>query len=131
MGSQQSARRSWTAAAVAASGMVLALHASDPANFRPDGVFKGSTLAGWHVVGDANWKAQNGELIGTAKPGTNGGWLVMNQSFQDMQLYMNYKCVGDCKSGVLLRARKTPDGGMAGVYVSLTQGDTAPYSVAL
>ena len=43
-----------------------------PPNFKPDGAFKGSALAGWHVVGDADWTAQNGEIIGKAKPGTNG-----------------------------------------------------------
>ena len=49
----------------------------------------------------------------------------MDKSFQDVQLYMNYKCTGECKSGVLLRGQKTPDGGMKGVYVSMSDGDTA------
>ena len=89
--------------------MALGLSAADPANFKPDGAFKGSTLTGWHVLGDAEWTASNGELIGKAKPGTNGGWLVMDKAFQDVQLYMNYKCTGECKSGVLLRA--TEDAG--------------------
>lgn len=111
--------------------MALGLRAADPANFKPDGSFKGSTLAGWHVVGDADWSAQNGELIGKAKPGTSGGWLVMDKSFQDVQLYTNYRCAGDCKSGVLFRARKAADGGMTGVYVSLSDGDTNAYSVTL
>src|SRR4051812_50059359 len=91
----------------------------------------GSTLAGWHVMGDAAWKAQNAELVGTAKPGGNGGWLVMDRSFQDVQLYASYRCTGACTSGVLLRAQKTPDGGMSGVYVSLTDGDTASYAVTI
>jgi hypothetical protein len=118
-----------TTAAVAA--MVLGLHAADPKNWKPDGVFKGSALTGWRVVGDADWSAQNGELIGKAKPGTNGGWLVMDKSFQDVQLYMSYKCTGECKSGVLLRAKKTADGGMQGVFASLAPGDTNYYSVTL
>src|SRR4051812_49710723 len=91
----------------------------------------GSTLAGWHVMGDAAWKAQNAELVGTAKPGGNGGWLVMDKSFQDVQLYASYRCTGACTSGVLLRAQKTPDGGMSGVYVSLTEADTASYALTI
>src|SRR4051812_3766515 len=91
----------------------------------------GSTLAGWHVMGDAAWKAQNAELVGTAKPGGGGGWLVMDKSFQDVQLYASYRCTGACTSGVLLRAQKMPDGGMSGVYVSLTEGDTASYAVTI
>jgi 3-keto-disaccharide hydrolase/FG-GAP-like repeat len=123
--------RSLAIAGVAIGAAGLGLLAAGPANFKPDGTFTGSTLAGWHVVGDATWKAQNGELVGTAKPGTSGGWLVMDKSFQDVQLYANYRCTGDCKSGVLLRAQKTPDGGMTGVFVSLTEGDTGVYSVTL
>jgi hypothetical protein len=109
----------------------LGLHAADPAHFKPDAKFTGSTLTGWHVVGDAEWTAQNGELVGKAKPGTSGGWLMMDKGFQDLKLYLNFRCTGECKSGVLLRAHKTPDGGMEGVYVSLTDGDTGAYSVRL
>ena len=32
-------------------------------SFRPDGAIKGSTLAGWHTVGSADWKALNGEVV--------------------------------------------------------------------
>ena len=118
-----------TAAVTAATALVT--NAAGPANFKPDGRVTGSTLAGWHVLGDADWKNQNGELVGTAKPGGSGGWLVMDKSFQDVQLYASYRCTGACTSGVLLRAQKTSDGGMSGVYVSLTEGDTASYAVTI
>ena len=116
---------------VAVAATALVIDASGPANFKPDGMVTGSTLAGWHILGDADWKAQNGELVGTAKPGGNGGWLVMDKGFQDVQLYASYRCTGACTSGVLLRAQKTADGGMTGVYVSLTDGDTASYAVTI
>ena len=64
--------RSIAIAAACTVGLVLGVRADDPPNFKPDGAFKGSALAGWHVVGDADWTAQNGEIIGKAKPGTNG-----------------------------------------------------------
>ena len=118
-------------AAACTVGLVLGVRAADPPNFKPDGAFKGSALTGWHVVGDADWSAQNGEIIGKAKPGTNGGWLVLDKSFQDVQLYLNYQCTGECKSGLLLRAKKAADGSMTGVFVSLADGDTGYYSVAL
>jgi hypothetical protein len=117
--------------AVVMTAKGLVTNAAGPANFKADGMVTGSTLAGWHILGDADWKAQNGELVGTAKPGGSGGWLVMDKSFQDVQLYANYRCTGVCTSGVLLRAQKTPDGGMSGVYVSLTDGDTASYVVTI
>ena len=123
--------RSIAIATACTSALVLGVRAADPPNFRPDGTFKGSALTGWHVVGDADWTAQNGEIIGKAKPGTNGGWLVLDKRFQDVQLYLNYKCTGECKSGVLLRAKKAADGSMTGVFVSLADGDTGYYSLAL
>ena len=36
-------------------------------SFRPDVRFTGSTLAGWHTLGDADWRAQDGEIVGTPK----------------------------------------------------------------
>src|SRR5688572_13923327 len=123
--------RSIAIAAACTVGLVLGVGAADPPNFKPDGAFKGSTLTDWQVVGDAVWTAQNGEIIGKAKPGTNGGWLVLDKRFQDVRLYLNYKCTGECKSGVLLRAKKAADGGLTGVFVSLADGDTGYYSVGL
>jgi len=122
--------RSFAVAVAAVAAMVIGIHAQRPANFIPDGAVKGSALTGWHVVGDADWKAENGELVGKAKPGANGGWLVMDKSFQDVEVFTNYRCTGACTSGVLLRAQKTAAGGLSGVYVSLTDGDLASYAVA-
>ena len=52
-------------------------------SFVPDWTFKGSTLTGWHTVGQADWKAVNGELVGTPKS-PDGGWLLLDKSFQDV-----------------------------------------------
>ena len=108
--------------------LMLPVFAAGP-TFRPDVIFKGSALTGWMPVGDADWKAQNGEIIGTPKqPG--GGWLILDKSFQDVAVFSNVTCTGGCKTGVLLRAEKTGDG-MKGIYVSLTEGDLLSYAVKL
>src|SRR5262245_14126100 len=109
----------------------IRLGAADPPEFKPDGSFKGSTLTGWHVVGAADWRAENGELVGRARPGGSGGWLVMDKSFQDLMLYANLRGDGACKTGGLLRGEKTANGRMEGIYVSLTDGDFASYVVTL
>src|SRR5262245_12507577 len=121
-------RRVSVAIVLLCSALVWSLNAAGP-TFRPDVVFKGSTLTGWAPLGDAEWKAQNGEIIGTPKqPG--GGWLVLDKSFQDVAVFSNVTCTGGCKAGILLRAEKTPEG-MKGVYVSLTEGDLLSYAVTL
>jgi hypothetical protein len=99
-------------------------------SFIADTTFKGSSLSGWHVVGQADWRAQDGEIIGTTKPGGSGGWLMLDRSYQDFGLYASFRCTGGCKTGVLLRAEQTPQG-MKGIYVSLTDGDVGAYRVTL
>ena len=81
------------------------------------------------MLGDAAWRAENGEYVGTAK-GPNGGWLVLDQSLQDTGFFAHFKCDGGCKSGVMLRAEKTPTG-FKGVYVALTGEDVASYAMTL
>ena len=97
-------------------------------NFVPDVVFKGNSLAGWHKLGQSEWHAEDGEIIGS--PRENGGWLVLDKGYQDIAFYASFRCAGACKSGVLLRAEKTADG-MKGVFVSLAEGDVAGYDVTL
>ena len=85
-------------------------------SFIPDGKFQGSTLAGWHVLGQAVWGADDGDLIG--KGNDSGGWLVLDRSYQDTGLYTSFRCIGSCDTGVLLRLHKTADG-MQGTYLSI------------
>src|SRR3989440_10932439 len=77
-------------------------------NFVPDYVFKGSALTGWHKLGQADWRAENGEIVGVPKE--NGGWLVLDKAYQDVAIAASFRCAPGCKTGVLLRAEKTPDG---------------------
>jgi hypothetical protein len=99
-------------------------------DFIPDATFKGSSLSGWHPLGAADWRAENGEIIATPKQ-ESGGWLVLDKGYQDVQFYASFRCSGPCRAGVLLRGGKTPDGGMKGVYVSLNDGDVGSYDLVL
>jgi hypothetical protein len=98
--------------------VALALVVASGPSFRPTTTFKGSSLAGWHSLGDATWTAVNGEITGTPK-GLSGGWLVLDQSFQDVGFFATYRCSAGCVTGVLIRAEKTPAGGMKGVLLTL------------
>src|SRR5882757_8817074 len=114
----------------AISGFIVLTAWAESPNFIPDTTFKASSLAGWHSLGQADWSAQNGELAGKAKPGGNGGWLVLDKSYQDIGFFASFHCTGECKTGVLLRAEKTADG-MKGLYVSLTGEDLSLNRVTL
>ncbi len=127
----------WTSrsvrAAAAAAAFVLLLTPFPRAasrNFAPDAVFTGSSLTGWRTLGPAAWRAANGEITGTATAAT-GGWLVLDRSYQDVAFSAEFRCAAGCKAGILLRGEKTPDGGMKGIFVSLTEGDLGSSRVTI
>jgi hypothetical protein len=81
------------------------------------------------MLGHASWRADNGEITGKAEM-QDGGWLVLDKSYQDIKFYTEFRCAGNCDAGVLLRTVKTPEGGWKGVYVSLS-GDGGSYDLTL
>jgi hypothetical protein len=93
-------------------------------NFAADGAFTGSSLAGWRPVGGASWRAENGEIVATAK---SGGWLLADKSYEDVAVVAAFRCTGACNTGVLVRAEPTADGGTKGIFVSVTGEDRASY----
>ena len=82
------------------------------------------------TIGQADWKMQNGEITGTAKPGGKGGWLLLDHSYQDVGFNALFRCAPGSRTGVLFRAEKTPQG-MKGIFVSLAADDVTAYRVTL
>jgi hypothetical protein len=62
--------------------------------------FNGTSLAGWHPRGAAQWRVANGEIVGSAAGGA--GQLVLDKSYQDFVVEFAFQCQ-DCEAGVLLR----------------------------
>lgn len=98
-------------------------------SFLPDHTFKGSSLNGWHTLGDVNWQANNGELVGKTKAGSKGGWLVMDSAYQDVAFHALFKATGNSETALLFRTEKTADG-YRGVLLSL-KDSIVPYLVLL
>ena len=120
---------SLAAAAVAAAAFASIIHGASK-NFAPDVVFTGSSLTGWQPIGQSTWRAENGEIIGTPTA-AGGGWLLANKPYQDVAVFASFRCAAGCQTGVMLRAEKTADGGLKGVFVSFNEGDLAAYRVTL
>ena len=99
-------------------------------SFMPDNTFKGSSLKGWHTMGDVEWQAKDGELIGKTKANSNGGWLVMDNGYQDIGFHALFKSTGNSETALLFRMEKINDG-YRGVLLSLKKDDVTPYSVIL
>ena len=69
---------------LALAGMGLLMRpASANRNFLPDWTFQGSSLGAWRTLGDANWRAENGEIVGTPRTPA-GGWLILDRPLQDV-----------------------------------------------
>src|SRR2546426_721432 len=68
----------------------ISVYGQGPASFKPTAAVPATSLSGWHQLGEATWKADRGELIGT--PAGDGGWLVLDKGLQDLQYYSNFKC---------------------------------------
>ncbi|HUB32281.1 MAG TPA: FG-GAP-like repeat-containing protein [Bryobacteraceae bacterium] len=119
------------AAAIAICALFAISGFTEGPTFRADYRFSGTALTGFHPLGAADWKVQNGEIVGTPKSAA-GGWLLLDgKEFQDTQIYASVKCVAGCKAGILMRAEKTPDGGMKGLLMSVTEDDLLPYLVRI
>ncbi|MBV9268409.1 MAG: DUF1080 domain-containing protein, partial [Acidobacteriaceae bacterium] len=115
---------------VAAAGIVLSMrpaHANK--NFVPDWTFKGSSLGNLRTLGDANWRAENGEIVGRPLTAA-GGWLILDMPLQDVQFASIFRCTGGCRTGVMLRAKSTPEG-IRGAYVALPDGENPAATFAL
>jgi hypothetical protein len=114
---------------VAAFALLSAVFAATH-DFVPDTVFKGGSLAGLRTIGSASWRAAEGEISVTPKS-PDAAWLVLEKSYQDVQFYTEFRCADSCDAGLLLRAEKTSDGGLKGVFVSLSDNDINSYDLTL
>jgi len=122
-------RRIFTLCVVALAISIAPLSGTN-GNFIPDWSFKGSALDAWKPLGHADWRAENGVIIATPRT-PDGGWLLLNQSFQDVQLAASVRCAAACRPGLLVRAEALPGGGTKGVLVSYAPDDTAAYAVTI
>jgi hypothetical protein len=100
-----------------------------PATFVPDWSFKGSALTGTEQIGQASWRAENGEIVGTPKS-ADGGWLLINPGYQDVQIAGSYKCAAPCTAGVMVRSEKSASG-IRGIYTTLGGDAPAPAAVTV
>ncbi len=66
-------------------------------------LFNGKDLAGWQSVGKAKWSVEDGILVG--QQGENGGVgeLLTKKSYDDFELFVNFKVEWPANSGVWFR----------------------------
>lgn len=97
-------------------------------------LFDGASLAGWHVsmasshsapsghrAGGA-WRVVEGVIVGRQDPPGNGGLLVSDREFGDVEITLETADEWDSDSGLFLRT--TPEGAAYQVMIDLYPGGT-------
>jgi Domain of Unknown Function (DUF1080)/FG-GAP-like repeat/FG-GAP repeat len=97
--------------------------------FVPDWTFKGSALTGMQQVGHATWRADNGEIIGTPTS-PEGGWLLLDKGYQDVQVAAAYRCAAGCTAGIMVRSEKGADG-TKGVYTVISGDERSTAAITV
>ncbi len=109
--------------ALAAGGLLAGLACSAPlagwaqaATGQP--LFDGKTLAGWHRLGGtAEYRVENGAIVGTAVPDSGNTFLVTDQEYGDFVLELDVLIESPLSnSGVQTRSHFNPAGHPGKVY---------------
>ncbi|MBI1873910.1 MAG: DUF1080 domain-containing protein [Acidobacteria bacterium] len=102
-----------------------------PAGFTP--IFNGRDLDGWHVSRTnhhgttPDYHIGHGLIVGTQQPRGNGGILLTDRKYRNVEVYMEIKPDWGCDSGLFLRSNEAgeayqvmldylPGGNMGGIY---------------
>ena len=64
-------------------------------------LFDGKTLGGFTQVGDATWKVENGEIVGSGK----SGHLVTANSYKNHMIYAEFWTDEKANSGIFVRCK--------------------------
>ena len=131
-------------AALLACGEAAAAESFDDSGFRA--LFDGSRLAGWHVSALTThsaasgqrsggfWTVEDGAIVGTQDLPGNGGILVSDESFGDLELALEARVDFGVDSGIFLRSTEAgaayqilvdyyPGGSIGGLYGEALPGD--------
>jgi hypothetical protein len=107
-----------------------------PAPFVPEGftaIFNGRDLTGWHISTTNHhgttpaYRVMHGMIVATQNPLGQGGILLTDKKYKNVEVYMEVKPDYGCDSGLFLRSSEAgeayqvtldylPGGGMGGIY---------------
>ncbi|MDX1328944.1 MAG: DUF1080 domain-containing protein, partial [Arenibacter sp.] len=102
---------------------------------KPQHIFNGKNLKGWHALGENQWEVEQG-VLKSPGPGAN---LVTDEKFTDFKLRLEFRYPEGSNSGVYLRGRyevqitddkgaAPSDVGFSGIYGFLTPSEVVAKS---
>ena len=78
-----------------------ALRRTSEPSWKPIHLFNGTSLEGWHAMGENQWKVEAG-IMRSPKSGSN---FVTDKTFTDFKLHIEFRYPKGSNSGVYLRGR--------------------------
>ena len=73
-------------------------------------LFNGKDLKGWHQLnGEANYRVENGEIVGTTVSDTPNSFLATDQDYSDFILELDLLVANEMNSGIQFRSISKPD----------------------
>ncbi|MBY0586343.1 DUF1080 domain-containing protein [bacterium] len=86
-------------------GLVLTAWSAEPTQERFEPIFDGKTLTGWvQRGGKANYRVEEGAIVGTSRPLTSNSFLCTEKAFGDFILELEFKVDGELNSGIQFRS---------------------------
>lgn len=66
-------------------------------------LFDGKTVGDWDVIGDANWRVEDGALVADKAKSKATAHLVTKKSYKDFEIYAEFWASDDANSGIFIR----------------------------
>lgn len=79
-------------------------------------LFDGKDLDQWYIIGDADWKLENGLVMADRKIGKATGYLVTKKKYSNFQLKVEFWASSNANSGVFIRCKDGKTIGSARCY---------------
>ncbi|MHC4947436.1 MAG: family 16 glycoside hydrolase [Planctomycetota bacterium] len=92
-------------------------------------LFDGASLDGWRRLGGgADYRAEDGQIVGTTRPDQPNSFLCTTRTFDDFVLELEFRVHPELNSGVQIRSNSLPDyrdGRVHGYQVEIDPSDRA------
>jgi Domain of Unknown Function (DUF1080) len=68
-------------------------------------LFDGKTLDGWNMVGESNWRVEDGAIVADKRTSKTPAHLVSKAKYKDFMVYVEFWSSDDANSGIFLRCQ--------------------------
>lgn len=68
-------------------------------------LFDGKDLDQWYIIGDGDWKLENGLVMADRKIGKDNGYLVTKKKYSNFQLKVEFWVSSNANSGIFIRCK--------------------------